>query len=316
MSKQRDYYDDLGVGRGATADEIRKAYRRLARKHHPDVSSSPDAARQFAEISEAYEVLNDAEKRKTYDSFGRAGVKGAGRGGFDPNDFSGFSGGGFDAGDVGSIFDQMFGGQTGGSPFSANHGQRPVPRKGHDLEHALHVTFMTAATGGEERLRLGRGSGSESGRTINVKIPAGIDTGGRLRIKGRGHPGASGGPAGDLILTLGVGAHPHFRRDGLDLLVDVPITIAEAALGVSVTVPLLKGSAEIKIPPGASSGRKLRIKGKGIQGARDRSGDFYAVVQIVAPADLSERGRTLLEELADELKNPRDSGPWSGGQTQ
>ena len=139
-----------------------------------------------------------------------------------------------------------------------------------------------------------------------MTIPAGIEHGAKLRIKGKGQPSPYGGGPGDLILTIEVGAHPLFRRDGRDLLVDVPITLAEAALGTTVTVPLLEGTAQIKVPPGASSGRKLRITD-----AKGRSGDFLAVIQIVAPAELSPRGRELLQALAAELKNPRETGPWT-----
>jgi len=322
MAKPRDYYEVLGVGRNATAEEIRKAYRRLARKYHPDVNTEPDAAQRFAEITEAYDVLSDPDRRKTYDQFGHAGVgagaAGFGQGPFRPGGFSGWGGRGggfrggassFDASDIGSIFEEMFGAR-GPSPFSTAQAHRPQPSRGRDLQHKLTVSFLTAARGGKESLRL-TVPGSSSTQTVDVTIPAGIEHGAKLRIKGKGQPSPHGGGPGDLILTIEVGAHPLFRRDGRDLLVDVPITLAEAALGTTVTVPLLEGTAQIKVPPGASSGRKLRIKGKGIADAKGRRGDFLAVIQIVAPAELSPRGRELLQALAAELKNPRETGPWT-----
>ncbi|MDY7108487.1 MAG: DnaJ C-terminal domain-containing protein [Planctomycetota bacterium] len=323
MAGSRDYYEVLGVSRDASADEIRKAYRKLARRYHPDVNKDSDAAQRFAEITEAYDVLNDPERRKTYDQFGHAGVgAGAARaegGPFRPGGFGGVGGRGgegfrpgaspFEAGDIGSIFEEMFSAR-GGSPFAGAQTRQAPPIRGRNLEHRLTISFLTAARGGKESLRL-TVPGAASTQTVDVTIPPGIDTGAKLRIKGKGQPGSRGAPPGDLILTIEVGAHPLFRRDGLDLLVDVPITLSEAGLGATVSVPLLDGAAEIKIPPGASSGRKLRIKGKGITDAKGRKGDFLAVIQIVAPADLSGRGRELLKELAEELKNPRESGPWA-----
>lgn len=167
---------------------------------------------------------------------------------------------------------------------------------------------MTAAKGGSEHIRLNTGTGAQ---TITVKIPPGIEDGGKLRIKGKGQPSPSRGADGDLIVTVTLGKHPLFRREGLDLLVDVPITIAEAALGTSVNVPMLSGSVEMKIPAGAGSGRKLRIKKKGIADSKGRVGDFYAVVQIVAPDSLGDQDREMLKNLASRLKNPRESGPWN-----
>ena len=171
------------------------------------------------------------------------------------------------------------------------------------------MSFLTAARGGSERIR--RGPGAGGGQSIEVKIPAGIDSGAKLRLKGKGHPGPDGGAAGDIILTIAVGKHPYFRREGLDLLVDVPLTLAEAALGTTVTVPLLTGSVEIKVPPGAASGQRLRVKGKGIARPQGAAGDFHAVIQIAAPKTLSDRARQLLSDLAPELKNPRESAPWA-----
>ncbi len=306
MAHDRDYYEVLGVERSASADAIRRAYRRLAREYHPDVNKSPDAATRFAEVQEAYEVLSDAEKRKAYDRFGHAGVGvGQGPGGFGGGWTVDMGGRGFDSSDFASVFEDLFGGRGPGPAARP----RAAPQRGTDIRHTIDVSFMTAALGGREEVRLQ--VGSAPAQTISVRIPPGIESNAQLRVKGKGHPGGDGGQPGDILLTVRVGGHPYFRRDGLDLSIDVPITIAEATFGVSVTVPLLKGTVEIKVPPGASSGQKLRVKEKGIRDAKGRTGDFYAVVQIVAGTGLSQRGRELLRELQGELKNPRESAPWA-----
>jgi DnaJ-class molecular chaperone len=321
MASQRDYYQLLGVKRDATAADIRKAYRRLARQYHPDVNQSPEAVQRFSEISEAHEVLSDEEKRKSYDRFGHAGV-GAGRpdgappgGGFHTSWSSDAPGAGGSTADFGSIFEQMFGG-AGGAPFGAGAGPgvgptprgAPRPTRGEDMKHRITVSFMTAAIGGQEQVHLRTGGGVQ---TLTVTIPPGMEDEGKLRLKGRGQASLTGGPAGDLIIIVKVGHHPWFRREGLDLLIDVPVSIAEAALGTTVEVPLLDGSVTMKIPAGASSDRKLRIKGKGIDDGKGRVGDFYVVVQIAAPEELTEPQRRILEDLAAGLKNPRESGPWA-----
>ncbi len=314
MARDKDYYALLGVSTNASAEEIRRAYRRLARKYHPDVNKAPEAATRFAEMQEAYDVLSDAEKRKAYDRFGHAGVGvGAGPGGFGHSGVWTTAGvgpdGSFDPSDVASLFEGVFGpAATGFRPGAGRRGPMDHPRRGADISETLAVSFMTAALGGSERIRLDT---SGDPQTISVKISPAIESGTRLRIKHKGHPGAPGQPAGDLILVVEVGRHPYFRRDGLDLFVDVPITVAEATFGTTVAVPLLKGTVQIKVPPAASSGRKLRVKGRGLTDAKGRRGDFFAVVQITAPEGLSETGRRLLGELAAELKNPRESAPWA-----
>ncbi len=323
MPVSQDYYDLLGIKRDAAESEIRKAYRRLARQYHPDMNKSPEAEKKFAEISEAHDVLSDPDKRRAYDRFGQAGVGarhgapgyGPGPGGFQQTWST--SGPGAEP-DMESIFEQMLGGRTGGgSPFgysgfggpgSPAAQAQPRPTKGADLHHRLAVSFMTAAKGGDEHIRLNTGAGTQ---TITVRIPPGMDDAGKLRVKGKGQTSPNGGPDGDLIITVSVGRHPLFRREKLDLLLDVPVTIVEATAGVTIHMPLLTGSVDMKIPPGASSGRKLRIKGKGIEDGKGRVGDFYAVVQIVVPEELSEAGHEHLRQLADELKNPRESGPWA-----
>ncbi len=308
MAGERDHYEVLEVDRGASAAAIRKAYRRLARQYHPDVNKSADAATRFAEVQEAYDVLSDADKRKAYDRFGHAGVGvGQGPGGSGAGWSADVGGAPFDA--YSGVFEEIFGRRAGG-PFGSASPGTAVPRRGADVHHTLSVSFMTAALGGYETVRLSLGS--ESPQTISIKIPPGIDTGAQLRVKGKGNPGAGGGPAGDLMLTIEVGQHPWFRREGLDVYINVPVTIAEATFGTTVTLPLPAGTVELKMPPGASSGQKLRVKDKGLCNGRGSHGDFYAVVQIVAPKDLSERGQELVRDLEPELKNPRDSGPWAG----
>ena len=301
MPSGKDYYAILGVQRTASADEIRKAYRSLARKYHPDVSTEGDAGDRFNEVQQAYEVLSDEEKRRAYDQFGEAGV-GAGAAGW-PG-YGGGGGGNVDPDRFQDIFEQMFsgGGPTpGGNPFGGGGGA-PRSRRGGDVTSSMTVTFMTAAQGGAEEIRL-------DGASVEVRIPAGIEDGGKLRLRGRGQPGLHGGEAGDLIVTVHVGAHPVLRRDGLDLIVDVPISLAEAGLGTVVRVPLLKGSIELKIPPCTSSGRRLRVPGKGIEDDRQRTGDFYAQVQIVSPDELGEDARAVLGQLADMLPDPRSELP-------
>lgn len=331
MPKPKDHYEVLGIERGADADRIRKAYRKLARQYHPDVNKAPDAAKRFSEVQEAYDVLSDEEKRRNYDQYGHAnpGFGGAGAGGgFRPGPGGPGAGGraawtnadpsDFNAADFGSVFEQMFGGGgfDGGSRAQSPFGSRRArartaqPERGQDLEHAISVTFLTAALGGNEQLRL---AVDGSTQTISVKIPPGIESGAKLRVKGKGQAGPMGGPSGDLILTVEVGKHPYFRREGLDLLVDVPLNIVEAVQGASVEVPLLGGgSAQMKVPGGVSSGRKLRIRGKGITDAKGRAGDFYAVIQIAAPesGSLSEEARKAVSALAGELKNPRETAPY------
>ncbi len=326
MATKRDYYEILGVKRGADADAIRSAYRKLARKLHPDVNKQEDASRKFAEVQEAYDVLSDDDKRKAYDRFGHAGV-GASSGGGAEGARGGYGAGGVrwsttggrpgeaSDEDLSSIFEQMFSG--GGGPFGGGAGRtrgpraQPRPRRGRDQSHNMSVAFNTAASGGTQQIRMSRDG---SVQTIDVKIPAGIESGAKLRVRGKGEPAPPGGKPGDLILTIDVAPHPYFRRDGLDVYIDVPITIAEAGLGVMVTVPLLSGSVELRIPPGTSSGQKLRIKGKGITNAAGRSGNQFAVVQIVGPKDLSDSAQAALREIGEELKNPRNSGPWTDSQ--
>jgi curved DNA-binding protein len=302
MASSNDYYKLLGVDRSATADEIRKAYRKLARKYHPDVNKADDAATKFAEVQEAYDTLSDAEKRKMYDQFGSAGP---GAGGFrgDPRWSQGAPGGGYgQTVDFSDIFGSAFGGGGGGgsgrSPFGGGQQQA---MNGQDQAHAVTVTFMTALRGGSEEIRVGDAS-------VTLQIPAGIESGKKLRLKGKGGEGMMGGVAGDMIVTVSVGGHPLYQRNGLDVEMDVDLNIAEAGLGTKVTLPLpLGGSIDMSIPAGVSSGSRLRVKEKGCETTSGKTGDFYAVIHIIAPKDVDAETKKLLNELREHLPNPREN---------
>ncbi|MBC8523261.1 DnaJ domain-containing protein [PVC group bacterium] len=297
-----DYYKVLGVDRSATADEIRKAYRSLARKYHPDVNKENDASTKFAEVQEAYDTLSDAEKRKMYDQFGSAGPQGGFRGDprwHQPSGYGGF-GGGQDFGggvDFSDIFGQAFTGHgRGGQQRSA------PPQKGQNLETSITVTFMTALKGGIEEVQTTEG-------TVSVRVPAGMESGKKLRLRGKGHSGINGGPNGDLMITVAIGGHPLYQRRGLDVEMDVDLSIVEAALGTTLTLPLpLGGTVDMNIPHGVSSSQRLRVKGKGAKASEEKVGDFYAVIHIVGPGDLDDESKELLEKLGERIPSPRDGG--------
>lgn len=314
MAAPRDYYEILGVSRSAGDEEIRSAHRRLARQFHPDLNKDPAAGERFNEIQQAYEVLKDPEKRRKYDRFGHAGLEaemGAGPGGsggaswqeMDPDAMRDI---------FGDIFGDAFGGGGGGSGSGSRRRTRsraPRPVQGPDREHDLTIGFAVAAKGGSEQLRLRGPDGATE--TIDVRIPAGVADGTRLRVRGRGEPGVHGGPRGDLILTVRVGGHPWFERDGLDLSIKVPITIAEAALGASIEVPLLVGRATLKVPAGTSGGSRLRLRGKGIVDAKGNAGDLHVLLSIAAPKELAPEDREALESMANRLPDPRAGAPWA-----
>ncbi len=299
MSK-RDFYEVLGVPRSASQDEIRKAYKKLAKKFHPDANTAdPDAEKKFSEITEAYDVLSDEEKRRNYDQFGHA-VRGAPAGG---NPFQGFGGGG--AGGASFDLDDILGGMFGGgSPFGGG-GRRGQQRaqKGQDAKAEITIPFTVAVEGGEHSLSLQNGSKSER---LTVKIPAGIEDGQSIRLAGQGNPGGGGGPSGDLIVVIHIASHPWFKRDGQNLSVDVPVTPSEAALGARIEVPTLtEGTVLMTIPPGTSSGAKLRLRGKGVKNHKtSERGDQFVVLKIAVPKDLSDESRMLYEQLAE--LNPVD----------
>jgi curved DNA-binding protein len=328
MPTKRDYYDILGLPKTASADEIKKAHRKLVRKLHPDVNKDPGAPAKFNEVQEAYDVLSDADKRKRYDQFGHAGVGAAPPPGGDPfdpyrqrtgarpgpggsrtytwqggpnvsvEDFGG-------QGDFGSIFDQLFGG--GGAqrpgPRARHAAQRPQPaqpQRGQDIEHEARISLRDAARGSQLPLQISRDGKVE---TIDVKIPAGVKDGSRIRLKGRGQQ-MIGGEPGDLFIVTRVEPHPYLRRDDLDLYVDVPISLYEAILGAKVTVPTLDGPLTVTLPPGTSSHAKVRLKGHGVHRA-DEKGDQYAVVKILVPKNLTDEEKQSIIELSK--KQPIDA---------
>jgi len=295
---QKDYYEILGVSRTATDKEIKAAYRRLARKYHPDVNKGDKQAEEkFKEVAEAFAVLSDKEKRTKYDHGGHAAFGS----GFDP--FAGFDMRDFDfgQGDISSIF-EIFGGRGRGRGRGRAGGrQRIRPRRGADLKLEMQVPFMQAVTGGTVEIGVPRGGGVPD--KMKVRLPAGIEDGGTLRLSGKGQSGIHGGPAGDAFLTLRVEPHPLFRREGRNLYVDVWVGLARAALGGNSDVPTIDGRATITIPKGTRSGQKLRLKGRGVPaGGGKPAGDLFAVIQIQPPAELDERSRELLEEF--ERLNP------------
>lgn len=322
MSDQ-DYYELLGVPRTASADEIKKAYRKRAREVHPDVSDHPEAAAKFKELQEAYAVLSDPEKRKQYDTFGRAGVAGgAAAAGGGPGFRYQWSGGspGFehDDDDLGSVFDAFFGG--GGrarGPGRASQA-RPRPRRGADTQIDLTVELREVALGGTRSIKLQSGS---PGHTIEVTIPAGIAEGKTLRVKGEGAASTTGGPPGDLLVNIRIRPHALFRRGkpgqpdeaSLDLFFDLPLTIAEAVRGAKVDVPTLEGRVGLSVPAGTSSGRVLRLRNRGLMGSGGAKGDLYAVAQIVVPksSDLPDELEARLDDLAPPAGSGREGSVWS-----
>ena len=348
----KDYYDILGIARDASGDEIKQAYRSLARKHHPDVSDNKSVAEhRFKEINEAYEVLSDPNKRAQYDRFGAVG-NGAAPG---PGDF------GFGPGAFGDIFDMFFGNVRGGAAGARRSG----PQRGSDLRYDLEITLEEAFAGVTQEIDFnhlaqcevckgtcakpgtlivacdrcqgtgiarvarqtplgqivtqttcqrcggeghvipspceacgGRGR-REAERSLSVKVPAGVDDGSRIRIAGNGEAGVRGGPPGDLYVYLSIAPHPLFRREGLDTLVDVPVSFPQAALGGSITVPSLDGDLPVTLAPGTQPGTVLRVRGRGMPSVRgNRRGDHHVTVHLVVPTKLNKRQRDVLEEYA------------------
>lgn len=348
----RDYYEVLGVSRNASNDELKQAFRRLARQYHPDVNDSPDAEERFKEINEAYAVLSDPERRAAYDRFGHAGVRGAGG----VPDFT------VDFSDFADIFEEFFGFGRG------TRRARNVPRRGSDLQYRLDLTFEEAVFGTEKEIEItrdevcshchgqraepgtspvrcatcnGRGEVRQarqtilgsmvqvttcptcggSGETIAtpcrvcngrglerktrkkiVTIPAGVDTGNQIRLAGEGQPGINGGPNGNLYLLINVKPHKYFRRRENDILLDLEINVAQAALGAEVRVPTVDGEATLKIPPGTQPGKVLRIRGKGVPHLRSNGrGDQLVIINVVIPERLTPEQRELFEKLARSL---------------
>ncbi len=368
-SQKQDYYELLGLSKGASAEEIKKAYRKMAVKHHPDKNPGDKAAEEkFKEVSEAYEVLSDTTKRQQYDQFGHAAF-GAGRG----SGGGGFGGGGFGGIDLeealrtfmgasgggGSIFENFFGGR-GGRTRNPN-----APQQGADLRFDLDIDFEEAVLGSSREIRINinetcalcKGTGAEPGsgkrtckdcggagqvisgggfvqfrqtcptcrgagevikkpclachgqglarnkRTIDVKIPAGVETGSRLRVAGRGEGGRRGGPSGDLYIVLHVRDHDFFKRNDLDIICEIPVPFHTATLGGDVSVPTIQGNATLKIPAGTESGKVFRMRGKGVTSPRYGTGDQHIVVKIEVPQGLSGKEKKKLLEAASILND-------------
>jgi curved DNA-binding protein len=304
--KYKDYYAILGVERGASAEDIKKAYRKLARKYHPDVSKEPNAEEKFKEMAEAYETLKDPEKRAAYEQLGQhtPGQE------FRPppdwgQQFAGAQGG-FDDIDLSDLFAGLAGRRGAGgrqsSPFNA----------GRDYEAAVRLTFDQAYHGTEIELDLsvleadGQGGLRRVPRHIKVRIPQGVTDGQQLRIPGKGGKGVEGGRDGDLYLDIGVEAHPLYRVNGLDLYLDLPLAPWEAVLGTTVRLPTPAGAVSLKVPPGTRAGQQLRLGGRGLKRSGAAAGNLYALVQIVVPSVVDERARAQYKQLAEISNfNPR-----------
>lgn len=309
MAPTKDYYQILGVSKTASQDELKKAYRKLALKYHPDKTKGDKASEEkFKEISEAYAVLSDPQKRKEYDTFGQAGFhrrysqedifRGADLGDI----FRDF---GFSTDD---IFARIFGlggrGRAAGFDYTTqfrDFGQTgPIPRRGRDILYELPITLAEAFRGAEKVIAFPRPDGSQE--RVSVKIPAGIQEGKKLRLQGKGEPGSAGGEPGDLLIQVRILPDSQFIREGDDLYLDWPIALSQAILGATVEVPTLEGKTlSVKIPPGTQPGQKMRLKGQGMPGLRGKGrGDLYVRPRIQVPRDLSERQRRLVQELAGE----------------
>jgi curved DNA-binding protein len=315
----RDFYDVLGVSRNADQSEIQRAYRKLARHHHPDVNKDPSAETRFKEISEAYDVLSDPDLRKRYDAFGEdfrrvppdvdpeawrqarayagAGASGPGPGGPWPG------GGGVRYTDVGEDIDleDLLGGIFGGGRRTTWAG--PMP--GSDQEVEAEIALEEAYGGTKRSLTITSPDGQ---RTLDINIPAGVVDGQRIRVRGQGGRGSGGGPSGDLYLIVRIASHPRYRVSGRDVYGPVALTPWEGALGAAVRVDTPAGPATVNVPAGTSSGRRLRLKGRGLPNRRGEPGDFFAEAQIKVPTSLSTEERRLFEELQERSTfNPRDS---------
>lgn len=286
--KYKDYYAALGVPRDADADTIKKAYRKLAREHHPDVSSDAGAEARFKEVAEAYATLKDPEKRTAYDQLGarRSGEE------FSPppqwqHDF---------AGSDAELADLL-------AALARGHGRRAgartVPLRGRDYEASVRLGLEDAHRGATVNLDVEHEDGA---RTLAVTVPAGVTEGQRLRLRGKGGPGRHGGPAGDIYLHITLAPHPVFRPDGHDLVFDLALAPWEAALGAEIEVPTLDGPVLLTVPHGTQSGRKLRLRGRGLANGHGGRGDLYAIARIDVPASLTPRERELLEELSRESR--------------
>lgn len=296
---KKDYYEILGVSKNAADDEIKKAYRKLAKKYHPDVNpGNKEAEKRLKEINEAYEVLSDAQKRAQYDRVGTSpfetgfgtGTPYTATGGFNIGDIN------FNHGDFEDIFGDIFGRRTN---------KWKGARNGADAEYRIKLSFEDAVKGTDIKVPVNQES-------ITVRIPPGVDDGSKVRIAGRGSPGARGGRPGDLYIITNVEPHPYFTRKGFDIYIDLPVTIVEAALGAKISIPTIDGHTLLIIPPGTSAGQKLRLKGKGIENKKTKTrGDQYVIIKIVSPKDLDQKASDLLKEFQRVCPyNPRIGVGW------
>jgi curved DNA-binding protein len=314
----KDYYAVLGVSESASPEDIKKAYRKLARKYHPDVSKEEDADNKFKDVGEAYEVLKDPEKRAEYDQLRKYGARQDGS--FErPSGWqsrSGFGGGGYteaDSAQFSDFFEEIFGGGRAGAGFGGGFGgQRQSMRmRGEDVHAKLALFLEEAFEGCEKQVTFNVHEPDASGRvmprqkTLKVKIPAGMKEGQHIRLKGQGAPGIGGAENGDLFIEVEYAPHPMFTVQGRDILVTVPIAPWEAALGGSVTVPTVGSKVNVKVPKGSTSGSKLRLKGKGLPGKHP--GDQIVILQVAMPERHSEEAEELYKKLAEAEKgfNPR-----------
>ncbi|MDO4621961.1 MAG: molecular chaperone DnaJ [Eubacteriales bacterium] len=360
MADKRDYYEVLGVDRGAGDDQIKRAYRKLAKKYHPDMNpGDADAEAKFKEATEAYSILSDPEKRKQYDQFGHAAFDGGAGGG---GGFGGFDFGGMDMGD---IFGDLFGGMFGGGSRRANNG----PRQGASLRAVVHLTFEEAVFGCEKELELTLketcttcgGNGAKPGTTpetcrkcngsgqvrttqqslfgmiqnidtcpdcrgtgkiikekcpdcggngyismrkkIAVTVPAGIDDGQSIRVRGKGEPGINGGPRGDLLVQVVVAAHPIFQRDGVNIFSSAPISFAQAALGGDIRINTVDGDVVYTVKPGTQTDTRIRLRGKGVPSVHNKNvrGDQYVTLVVQTPTNLSKEAKELLQQFDDVM---------------
>jgi len=317
----KDYYKTLGVSKSASTEEIKKAYRKLARQYHPDVNKKPEAEKRFKEVNEANEVLSDPDKRKRYDTIGPdfARYANAGNGGQPGNFTWSYNGrpgaGGFegDASAFSDFFRSIFGDEGVSGTMSADdlfgrtrtrRGARAVP--GQDVEYEFEIALPEAYKGLEQQIEVKEQSGKS--RRLAVKIPPGVKDGQRIRLAGQGGPGAGGAPAGDLYLRLRVKAHPLYQRDGDDLRMDLPVSLHEALLGAEVTVPTLKGRVSLRIPPETQNGRTIRLAGQGMPRGGGGFGDLFVTVKVVLPTKLTDEDKDCIRKIGERhAEDPRSS---------
>jgi curved DNA-binding protein len=311
--KYQDYYQILGVPRDAEKSDIKKAYRKLARRYHPDVNSEADAEDKFKEVNEAYEVLKDSDKRQAYDRFGADWKHGQqfDGGGFQGGGFQGggFQGGshssdGISGGDFSDFFESIFGGdfqQGGGSPFQQGQQRQ---RRGADLQLTLDITLEEAFNGGSKTIQFAKTPGSAEMKKLKITIPKGVSQGQKIRLAKQGQAAPHAGEPGDLYLEMNILPHRLFRLDGRDVILRLPLTPWEAAAGASLKVPTLSGSVELKIKPGMQSGQKMRLKGKGLTGPP--AGDQFVEIMIQTPPADSDAAKQFYQDMQAQFDfNPR-----------